>query len=51
MWDGTSEEALERPALIFAYLRPEETILGLILEEEDDDDFSTRNNNINRIPH
>ena len=23
---------------MFAYLRPEQTILGLILEEEDDDD-------------
>ena len=34
----TSEEAPEWPALIFAYLRPEQTILGLIREDDDDDD-------------
>ena len=28
-----------RPALIFAYLRPEQTILGLILEDDDDDEY------------
>ena len=32
------EEALEWPAVIFAYLRPEQTILGLILKYDDDDD-------------
>ena len=35
---GTSEEALEWPALIFTYFRPEpETILDLIFEYGDDD--------------
>ena len=28
----------EWPALIFAYLRQEQTILGLIREDDDDDD-------------
>ena len=31
-------DVYKRQALIFAYLRPEQTILGLILEEDDGDE-------------
>ena len=31
-------DVYKRQALIFAYLRPEQTIRGLILEDDDDDD-------------
>ena len=34
--DVYKRQALEWPALIFAYLRPDQTILGLILEDDDD---------------
>ena len=36
---GTPEEALEWPSLIFAYLRPEQTILGLHREDDTDDEI------------
>ena len=43
---GTSEEVLEWPAVIFAYLRPEQTILGLNFEDDyDDDDDAVTNMN------
>ena len=35
---GTSEKALEWPPIGSACLRPEQTILGLILADDDDDD-------------
>ena len=34
----TSEEALDLPAVICVYLRPEQTILDLNFEHDDDDD-------------
>ena len=38
----THLDVYKRQALIFAYLRPEQTILGLMHEDDDDDEIETR---------